>query len=492
MRKRSWPYVTLILTATLAAVYTGENAVSLSEDGSVDPVALYFLGSLSRMQVLQSGEWFRLISAILLHLNGIHLISNIIGLLLIGRYLEPVIGRGWFWAVFGLSGLAGSLASLIWNTEINAAVGASGAILGLYTCALLSSFTRFSWRRVWVQILLITAIVLSLVPYSSDRFAFRTDDACHFGGAAMGLVLGGVILALWRKETARPSWRAGFAAAVLVAAIYGTGAAVFAQHFGGAIPLYRANAYTKKGEHRAAIAEYSKAIERDAGNASLFFARGAAFAQDAESGKAISDYIMAIKLVPENVQFHLALGQAYSSQGNQAEAENEAAWVLKREPENADAHRLRIYVSARLGQYEQALANLDEAIRRWPADADNYNSRAMILISLKKFPEALDNANKALALSPANNPAYRDTRGQIYLALEKPKEAIDDFNAVMRSGKSYPVSLLGRGSALEKLGFPKLAIIDYRAALTVNPEEVEDRQAQEEVRKRLEALEHKN
>jgi membrane associated rhomboid family serine protease/Tfp pilus assembly protein PilF len=453
MRKRSWPYLTWILAAILISVYEGERLISLSESGSVDPAALYLLGASSRMQVLQYGEWFRLITATLLHFNGIHLISNLIGLLLIGRYLEPITGRSWFWAVFGLSGVAGSLTSLFWNTQNNSAVGASGAIIGLYTCALLCSFTRFAWRRVWVQILLIIAIVSSLVPFSSDGFSFRTDDAAHLGGAAMGLALGGVILALWNKESARPSLAAGLAGAFLVSVIYGAGGVLFAQHYNDAIALYRASAYTRKGEVRPAIGEYSKAIERDPKNAALFAERAAAFSQEGEKDKAISDYTMAIKLAPENVQFHLALGRLYTDQGDQPKAESEAAWVLKREPENVEAHRLRIFVSARLGQHGQALASLDQAIRRWPADADNYNSRAMVLISLKRFPEALDDANKAVALR--GFPAYRDTRGHIFLALDKPKEAIDDFNAVLRSGKSFPVSLFGKRRRSRKAGISK-------------------------------------
>jgi membrane associated rhomboid family serine protease/Tfp pilus assembly protein PilF len=491
MRKRSWPLLTLILTAILAAIYAGERWVSLSEDGSADPVALYSLGSLSSVLVLQSGEWFRLVSSTLMHVNGIHLIANIIGLLLAGRYLEPLIGRGWFWAVFGLCGAAGSLGSLFWNTQIYHSVGASGAIAGLFTCALVCSFRRFAWRRVWVQIVLIIWIAISIVPFSSDHLGFRVDDAGHFGGAAMGLAVGGLIFALWPKDRVRPNARAGMICAALITIIYAGALASFAEHYNQAIPLYRANAYTRKGEFRSASGEYSKAIERDPSNASLFFARADAFAQDGEIDKAISDYTMATQLMPGNAQFHLALGRAYSALGNQAQAESQAALVLQREPENVEAHRLRTIVLTRLGQHEQALANLDQVVRRSPSDPDNYNSRAMILISLKRLPEALDNANKALAMSPAS-PAFRDTRGQIFLGLGKPKEALDDFNATLRSGKLYPVSLLGRGDALEKLGFPKLAIIDYQAALKVNPEDVEDRQAQDDALKRLEALEHKN
>jgi tetratricopeptide (TPR) repeat protein len=194
--------------------------------------------------------------------------------------------------------------------------------------------------------------------------------------------------------------------------------------------------------------------------------------------------------MPNNAAFHLAVADAASSLGDQAKAESEAGAVLRREPENIEARRLLSIALARAGQHEKAMAALEELVRGPRPDAETFNFRAMILTDWKKYPEALEDANKAVAMNPL--PAYRDTRGQIYLALERPKEALDDFNAVMRGGQSYTVSLFGRGAALEKLGFPKLAFIDYQAALESRAQDEEDRQALEKARQRLEALRPKN
>jgi rhomboid protease GluP len=289
IQKRSRPYLTWSLTAVLVAAYAGEWGISVTGGGGVDPAVLSSLGASSKTLAARPGEWFRLITSVFLHINALHLVSNVTGLLLIGRYLEPAIGRAWFWTVFGLSGLAGSLASAYWNTQIAFSAGASAAIAGLYTCALLYSFKRFSWRRLWVQILLGACIVLSLIPLGRDHAGMNVDDAAHYGGFAMGAALGVLLLALWPRREAKPDRLAGMAFASLVAIVYGAGLALFASHYGGAIELYRAAAYAKNLEYSASIAAYGKAIEHDPKNAFLFYGRGAAFAGQSDYGKALAD-----------------------------------------------------------------------------------------------------------------------------------------------------------------------------------------------------------
>jgi membrane associated rhomboid family serine protease/tetratricopeptide (TPR) repeat protein len=490
MEKRSWPYLTWTLTAILIAVYAGERAISVTGDGGVDPAVLSSLGASSKALAARPGEWFRPITAVFLHFDALHLASNAVGLLLIGRYLEPAIGRPWFWTVFGLSGLAGSLASMYGNTHFAFAAGASTSIAGLYACAFLWSFKRFYWRRIWVQILLGGFIALSLIPLGKDPAGMQVDNAAHYGGFAMGAALGVLLLVLWPRRETKPDRAAGMACASFVAIVYGAGFVLFASHYDGAIELYRAAAHVRNKEYKAALVAYGKSIERDPKNALLFYGRGAAFAAQGDYDKAVSDYTEAAKLMPENSTFHLALGEILSSLGDQAKAQNEADDVLRREPENIAANRLLSRALALSGQYEKAIAKLDDLIRRSRPDAETFNHRAMILTAWKKYPEALEDAKRAVAMNPG--PANRDTRGQIYLALDRPKEALDDFNAVLRGGESYTITLYGRGTALEKLGFPKLAIIDYEAALKSRPQDEEDRQAQENARKRLEALAARN
>ena len=77
------------------------------------------------------GEWWRLLTATVLHAHLPHLIFNMIALLMVGPIVERVVGCRAFVAFYVACGLAGSAASL-WANPLSVAVGASGAILGIY------------------------------------------------------------------------------------------------------------------------------------------------------------------------------------------------------------------------------------------------------------------------------------------------------------------------------------------------------------------------
>src|SRR6202011_2677222 len=78
-----------------------------------------------------AGEWWRLGSSMFLHLGIIHIAFNMVVLWDIGRFTERLLGNAGFLIVYVLSGLFGSLASVLINPHIPSA-GASGAVFGLY------------------------------------------------------------------------------------------------------------------------------------------------------------------------------------------------------------------------------------------------------------------------------------------------------------------------------------------------------------------------
>lgn len=78
----------------------------------------------------QSEPW-RLLTSMFLHIGVLHLLFNMVALWNVGRLLEGLIGSPGFVVLYLLSGLAGSLASVLWNPQVVSA-GASGAIFGLF------------------------------------------------------------------------------------------------------------------------------------------------------------------------------------------------------------------------------------------------------------------------------------------------------------------------------------------------------------------------
>jgi membrane associated rhomboid family serine protease len=81
---------------------------------------------------VQNGQWYRVFTSIFFHLNILHIGLNMVSLLIIGRLVEPILGRWRYLALFLVSGLGGSLAVFLFSNALQPVVGASGAIFGLF------------------------------------------------------------------------------------------------------------------------------------------------------------------------------------------------------------------------------------------------------------------------------------------------------------------------------------------------------------------------
>ena len=235
--KARFPLVTCALLTLLATVFAGEIAWGIDPwTGFFSPSVrtLVALGGLYPKLVLQSGEWYRILTAAFLHADAIHLLLNGVALYLAGAALETLIGRTWFIALFVIGAVGGSLLSLAINPATMVSVGASGAIMGLLAAAFVCSF-RFPQgaERTQIQMSLLQVLIPSLIPIAMNRSGQQIDYAAHIGGALTGVAAGWLLLKTWRETSPAPRF-GGFAAAVCLA---GAAAIVFAvvplrEHYG--------------------------------------------------------------------------------------------------------------------------------------------------------------------------------------------------------------------------------------------------------------------
>lgn len=209
-----FPATTLAMLLVLAVAYAFELMYGA---GLADPSiqTLVTLGGLNRTLVL-GGEWQRIFSAILLHGGIVHLLMNGFGFFVAGSALEGIVGRRWFFALFVICGVCGSLMSLAINPSTTLSVGASGAIMGLLTAAIACSFR---YPDIVLRARIQKQMYLNLIPAGIPVFIFNAghvDYACHLGGALGGALAGWVLLKTWRTDSQRPAFLS--AAAIVCAA----------------------------------------------------------------------------------------------------------------------------------------------------------------------------------------------------------------------------------------------------------------------------------
>ncbi len=136
------------------------------------------------------GQWWRLFTSMFLHFGIAHLALNMWALFDAGRVVERLYGNAHFLLLYVAAGMAGSIASLLWNPMVNSA-GASGAIFGVYGGLL--AFMLDRRNQVPVSIMKaqrISAIVFILYSLSYGMRQEGIDNAAHVGGLAGGFVMG--------------------------------------------------------------------------------------------------------------------------------------------------------------------------------------------------------------------------------------------------------------------------------------------------------------
>jgi rhomboid protease GluP len=196
------------------------------------PAELIHFGANVPLLVLH-GQWYRLLSAIFVHVGLIHLLTNMWCLWNLGLLGEPLLGPWGMTAVYVLTGVAGNLLSLLVNIVMHDVVsvgaGASGAVFGIagILIVLLSNrklpipaFELYRLRRSVIQfaglnlVIGLATIVLPLI---------RIDNSAHVGGFLSGLALGVPLVP--RMTSGRTRYlnrqKVTFAVAALILALFG-------------------------------------------------------------------------------------------------------------------------------------------------------------------------------------------------------------------------------------------------------------------------------
>src|SRR4051794_18465644 len=117
--------VTYSIMAACIAVYI---AMSVSSGTFVAPtVANVLRWGGTGPEIILQGEWWRLVTAVFVHIGIIHIASNMYVFWGLGMMAERLLGRMNFLAVYLLTGIAGNVLTLFLKPNIVGA-GASGAI----------------------------------------------------------------------------------------------------------------------------------------------------------------------------------------------------------------------------------------------------------------------------------------------------------------------------------------------------------------------------
>jgi rhomboid protease GluP len=195
------PWFTLTLSAVLVVRFLAELRAATDRLAPYSPghFTLLAMGASDRDQVLGQGEWWRLFTATTLHGSPSHLIGNLVTFLIVGFLLEPMIGIGWFAALYFTGGFAGAVLSMLLNAPDALSVGASGAIMATLAALFTLSFHAGAPRPSLMRRVAGGSLFPALMPAVAHGGTV-VDVNAHLGGCLAGAVLAFVILIAWNDE----------------------------------------------------------------------------------------------------------------------------------------------------------------------------------------------------------------------------------------------------------------------------------------------------
>ncbi|HEY3844482.1 MAG TPA: rhomboid family intramembrane serine protease [Acidimicrobiales bacterium] len=122
-------------------------------------------------------QYYRLVTAMFLHLNFLHIAFNMIALVIVGPAVEVMLGKTRFVTLYLLAGLGGSVASYLLSSASEFGAGASGAIFGVMGAYVILAQRR---RQPLGQVVALIAINLVI------GFTGNIDWRAHLGGLIIG------------------------------------------------------------------------------------------------------------------------------------------------------------------------------------------------------------------------------------------------------------------------------------------------------------------
>lgn len=204
--------VLLFAAAWIATMQESPGFSPASLTGQLNAGVLQRMGAMLG-PAIASGQFWRLVTAIFLHANLIHIGFNSLVLLDFGPAVEELYGSARFFFLYVVTGAFGFVVSFLWHAGFVFSVGASGALLGLagvmigYTTRYPSSAGRMIRGQLlrWLVYLVIFSFLMPSI-----------DNAAHAGGLMAGIALAYVVPDA--SIYARRTWwdRTGYVAAGIV------------------------------------------------------------------------------------------------------------------------------------------------------------------------------------------------------------------------------------------------------------------------------------
>ncbi|MCM3712897.1 rhomboid family intramembrane serine protease [Alkalihalobacillus oceani] len=315
------PRMIYVLLALIAVMYW----LVEQNGGSTSVLTLIEFGAKYNPLIIQ-GEWWRLVSAMFLHIGFLHLFMNSLALFYLGGAVERMYGTGRFLVIYFIAGVFGSAASFAFNEQV--AAGASGAIFGCFGALLYfgTIHKKLFFRTMGKSVLFVLGLNLIFgltVP--------MIDNGAHVGGLIGGFFASAIVHLPKHAKSARQ-----LGAFVLTVISIG------------------------------GLLWYGMINEQKAPSALLSLQIGQEYLQQEELEKAYPFLQQAVENGADMPEAPFLLAYAEAMFGNYEEAKQLLLEVIQQRADFHQAHYNLALIYLELGETEEARASVERAIQLEP------------------------------------------------------------------------------------------------------------------------------
>jgi membrane associated rhomboid family serine protease/Flp pilus assembly protein TadD len=383
-------FVLMVLTATHPTKFTGEHVQRWG--ANYGPLTM-------------NGQWWRLISALFIHIGLFHVAINMWCLYELGLLAEQIYGGPSTLLIYLLTGIAGGVASLARNPTIVSA-GASGAIFGLAGALIATlSLGRLAIGSRELKIALASLLTFSGYNLTYGFLKGGIDNGAHVGGLISGLLIGGILSQSVGVQGAR--WWGRFACALSVIVLMGAFLAVKRVN-SELVDVGMARRALEHGDPDSAIRRLSPFQGK--ADATIWALLGTAYGEKKQYAVAENYFQKALNVNPNDFVARRGLGATLIASGRLAEGSSELQKAVALDPTAESAWLELGLVLQKLDKHAEAVNAFTKAAVLNPKSSTAEFLLGLSEMNLRQYDAAIAAFQKATQLSP------NDYGAQIWLA----------------------------------------------------------------------------
>lgn len=370
------------------------------------------------------GQPWRLLTNIFVHIGLPHIIANMWALVVLGRLAESLYGRGSFLAIYVLSGLTGSVASLLWN-PMGVSAGASGALFGIAGALIATLYAGKSPLPRHV----IRPILWSLFFWAAFDLAYGfwktgVDNAAHVGGFAAGLIIGYPIgHYLGTDAHARQSRERIFTYSLMALGIFGF---IVWELDSYVVQVERARVLLTENKPDQAIALLQPALRKRPKEAYVHFLLAQSFERKSDFASGERELKQALQLAPKNGSYWRSLAGLYVKNQRWEDSANAYSNAATYSKDNGISWFDAGIAFRQLDRSKEAAGAFRKCVAVNPYFGEAWYQLGISLLNLKQNEEAVVALQQATKLMP-NNPEAHLWLGNALLSISQQDASNAEF-----------------------------------------------------------------